>query len=155
MIEVQKTPFNLDTELSRFNETHTEAGAIVSFVGLVREKSGEALVQELMLEHYPGRTEESIARIDQRARDRWPGTETLIIHRVGKLQPGDPIVLVCAASAHRRAAFSAVEFIMDFLKTEALFWKKEVRSDGEHWIEPRRSDYDDANHWIERELCTE
>lgn len=119
----------------------------MSFLGKVRGRADGEDVSALYLEHYPGVTERSIAEIETEARKRWAIEDALIIHRVGELNPGEPIVLVCVAGAHRREAFEAADFLMDCLKTEAMFWKKETRADGEAWIEPRNADYKDAARW--------
>ena len=109
--------------------------------------AGGASVNSLHLEHFPGVTEKSVQSIETKARARWALGDVLIIHRFGELAVGEPIVMVCTAAAHRRDAFEAADFLMDFLKTEAMFWKKECRSDGESWIEPRDGDYTDAARW--------
>ena len=154
MITVSETPFEPGAELAAFEARADGAGAVVSFIGKVRGqalgKAGEASVTALRLEHYPGVTERSIADIEKQAHSRWAIDDSLIIHRVGDLHPGEPIVMVCVASAHRREAFEAADFLMDYLKTEAMFWKKEIRTDGEAWIEPREADYKDADRWKDR-----
>ena len=147
MIRVSPEPFDPGAELSAFEKSAEGAGAVVSFVGKVRGTAGTENIARLCLEHFPGVTERSIAEIDAHARQRWAISETLIIHRVGDLAPGEAIVMVCVASAHRREAFEAADFLMDYLKTEAMFWKKETRADGEAWIEPRDADYKDAARW--------
>ena len=151
MIRVSQQPFAPGAELSAFEKSADGAGAVVSFVGKVRGRAGDSDVAVLHLEHYPGVTERSIADIESKARERWAIGAALIIHRVGDLKPGEPIVMVCVASAHRREAFEAADFLMDYLKTEAMFWKKEIRNDGEAWIEPRDADYKDAERWKEGE----
>lgn len=147
MIRVHQEPFDPGAELSAFEKRATDAGAVVSFLGKVRGKAGAESVGALYLEHFPGVTERSIADIEAEARRRWAIGETLIIHRVGELAPEEPIVMVCVASAHRRQAFEAADFLMDYLKTEAVFWKKEICDGGEAWIEPRDADYKDASRW--------
>ncbi len=147
MIRVCADSFDPGAELSAFEKNASGAGAVVSFTGKVRDAAGSDGVKALCLEHYPGVTERSIQEIENKARERWKIDETLIIHRVGELAPGDPIVMVCVASAHRREAFEAADFLMDYLKTEAMFWKKEIRDSGEVWIEPRNADYKDAARW--------
>jgi len=149
MIRVSDTPFDPATELQGFERAADGAGAIVSFLGKVRAKGDEGGVRALYLEHYPGVTERTIADIERETHERWAIEHTLIIHRVGGMRPGEPIVLVCVAAAHRRAAFEAADFLMDYLKTEAMFWKKEVSANGETWIEPREDDYNDAARWRE------
>jgi molybdopterin synthase catalytic subunit len=101
----------------------------------------------LYLEHFPGVTEESIAEFERDVRRRWEIEDVLILHRVGRLRPTEPIVLVCVSAAHRRKAFLAADFLMDCLKTQAFFWKKEIRASGEFWVEPRHDDYHDAERW--------
>ena len=147
MINVASEPFDPGAELSAFEKKASGAGAVVSFVGKVRAIAGGDPVKALYLEYYPGVTERSIGEIEAKARQRWEIEDALIIHRVGALEPGEPIVMVCVASAHRREAFEAADFLMDYLKTEAMFWKKEIRKSGEAWIEPRKEDYKDAARW--------
>ncbi len=147
MINIASAPFDPGAELSAFEKKASGAGAVVSFIGKVRATAGEDTVKALYLEHYPGVTERSIGEIESEARQRWAIDDAHIIHRVGELQPGEPIVMVCVASAHRREAFEAADFLMDYLKTKAMFWKKEVREGGEAWIEPRKEDYKDAARW--------
>jgi len=134
--------------LAEFEASLTNAGAIVSFSGLVRaEASGEA-VSGLFLQAYSPLTENGIEQAIKDAQSRWPLESLKVVHRVGQMVPRDVIVFVAAASAHRRAAFEAADFLMDYLKTEAIFWKKEYGTAGEHWIEPRAEDYGDAKRWI-------
>lgn len=143
---IQEAPFDLAVELAALQ--NESAGAIASFTGLVR--GGE--VRELILEHYPGFTESEIARIEAEARARFDLIGTRIVHRYGAMKPGEAIVLVAASSKHRRAALQAVDFLMDFLKTEAPFWKREIRTDGsEHWIEPRGDDRSARAAWEKSE----
>jgi len=149
VIRVISDPFDPGTELSAFEKEASGAGAIVSFVGKVRAAAGSDSVKALYLEHYPGVTEQSIAEIENKARGRWEIDDALIIHRVGELAPGDPIVMVCVAGRHRREAFEAADFLMDYIKTKAMFWKKEIRDSGAVWIEPRHADYKDAARWNE------
>jgi len=134
-----------------FEKAAGDAGAVVSFLGRVRGEETEAAVTALYLEHYPGVTERRLGDIEAEARGRWAIDEPLIIHRVGELNPGEPIVFICVSARHRRDAFEAADFLMDYLKTKALFWKKEITSDGEQWIEPRAQDYSDAARWDERD----
>lgn len=130
------------------------AGAIASFVGLVRDRNAKAgdgsEVATLTLEHYPGMTESSIEAIGQKACERWSVLSLAIYHRVGRLEPGDQIVLVLASSAHREDAFAAAEFVMDYLKTDAVFWKKEQSEAGERWIESTSGDRERATNWQRR-----
>ncbi len=151
MIRVLETPFDLNAEIAAFNARAGAAGAVVTFSGAVRGEAGERKVTGLELEHFPGVTERSISAIEKEARRRWPVTDIDIVHRIGRLAPGEPIVLVCVAAAHRREAFEAADYLMDFLKTEAMFWKKELRSDGAEWIAPRADDYKDAARWKEND----
>lgn len=147
MIRVQADKFDPGRELNQFTANHTNMGAVVSFTGHVRDASTDETVNRLELEHYPGFTEAEIAKIEEQALTRWSGIRTLIIHRYGTLSPGEPIVFVATASPHRKDAFEAATFLMDYLKTDAPFWKKECRSDGEHWIEPRKSDRTARESW--------
>jgi molybdopterin synthase catalytic subunit len=135
VISVQTADFDPAQELRQLREqARGSAGAIASFTGLVRDFNEGDAVGQLTLEHYPGMTEKALAEIEQQARDRWELTGTVIIHRVGPLQPADQIVFVAAASAHRKAAFRACEFMIDTLKTDAPFWKKEQTPAGERWV---------------------
>ena len=137
-----------DRELARFSEEASGAGAIVSFVGLARpaSKTGEP-VTSLFLDHYPGMTERSLQDIADAGLDRFDVTRVLVVHRCGSVAPGQPIVFVAAASLHRRAAFQAADYLMDRLKTEAMFWKKEHGLDGGRWIEPSDEDRADLARW--------
>ena len=144
MIRISEQSFDPGGELSAFEKRSRTAGAVVSFLGKVREDNG---VRMLQLEHYAGVTETSVAAIETETRRRWAVDDVMIIHRVGDLAPGEPIVFVCVSAAHRRDAFEAADFLMDYLKTEAIFWKKEIRKDGETWIEPREQDYKDVQRW--------
>lgn len=147
MIRVQSAPFDAGAEQQALLEGRTDVGAVVSFTGLVRDFNEQPEVTALTLEHYPGMTEAALQEIVTEARSRWPLQEVRVIHRVGRMTPGDPIVLVVAASAHRRAAFEACEFIMDYLKTRAPFWKKEHSASGDYWVAERESDQRDASRW--------
>lgn len=144
-VRVQREDFEPGTEIARLQRE--DAGAIVSFVGVVRgESHGEKLVS-MTLEHFPGMTERELERIAKEARSRWSLQGVSVVHRVGELKPGERIVLVVTAAAHRRAAFEAAEFLMDYLKTRAPFWKRELRASGEHWVEARGSDNEAAARW--------
>ena len=149
-IRIQEDDFSLDREWDALRERiGGSAGSIVAFAGLVRERAraGEE-VSGLFLEHYPGMTEASMERIVDEARGRWPLQDVVVIHRVGDLKPGDQIVLVLVASAHRGAAFAGCEFVMDMLKTKAVFWKKEVRTGSKGtWIRSTGDDFERAKHW--------
>lgn len=151
MIRISPSPFDPGRELSAFEKTAGDAGAVVSFLGRVRGEETETAVTALHLEHYPGVTERMLGELEDEARERWEIAEPLIIHRVGDMTQGEPIVFVCVSARHRRDAFEAADFLMDYLKTKALFWKKEITSDGEQWIEPRAQDYKDAARWDERD----
>lgn len=147
-IRIQSADFSLSVEYAKCVEkAGGSCGAIVSFVGLVRDSDGDDDVAGLCLEHYPGMTEASIEKILQDARKRWSLQHVRVIHRVGSLMAGSQIVLVIVASSHRPDAFAACEYIMDFLKTEAVFWKKEIRSEGEVWIKSTTGDYQRRDGW--------
>lgn len=147
VVRIDESPFDPAQELAAFEGVPGEAGAVVAFVGKVRAEAGDNPVRALYLEHYPGVTERLIAEFAAEARKRWTLLDGLIIHRVGELTPGESIVMVCASAAHRREAFEAADFLMDYLKTKALFWKKEIREASDAWIEPREQDYEDAARW--------
>ena len=145
MIRVQSEDFDPGVEIGRFQRE--DVGAIVSFMGVVRgESHGEKLVS-MTLEHFPGMTERELERIAVEARTRWTLQGVSVVHRVGELRPGERIVLVVTAAAHRQAAFEAAEFLMDYLKTRAPFWKRELRASGEYWVEARGSDDEAAARW--------
>ncbi len=140
MISVQTEDFDTGAELERLHSSNKgQAGAVVSFTGLVRNLNAGDTVTQMTLEHYPGMTEKALANIEQAANERWDLTATLIIHRVGPLSPNDNIVLVAAASRHREQAFRACEYMIDTLKTMAPFWKKETLSDRTRWVEQETS----------------
>ena len=145
-VSVQTADFDLGAEVARLREGDLGVGAIASFVGTVRQWAPEAAAT-LELEHYPGMTERRIAEIMAEARQRFDVRALRVIHRVGPLALGDQIVLVIATSAHRGAAFEACEFLMDWLKTEAPFWKKEVSAEGARWVEAREQDNEAARRW--------
>src|SRR5690242_2266078 len=142
-IKIQAEDFDVGAELDALTQG-TDAGAVASFIGHVRR---EGDLSTLTLEHYPHMTEAEIARLVGEAGTRWPLTGVTVIHRVGSLRPGDRIVLVAVASQHRQAAFQACEFLMDYLKTHAPFWKEEARGEQHHWVEHRHSDDDAARRW--------
>lgn len=147
-IRVQAADFSFATEYADcVAAAGRDCGAIAAFVGLVRQIDGDAKVTGLHLEHFPGMTEESIETIVQDARQRWSLQHIRVVHRIGALEAGSQIVLVIVASSHRPDAFAACEFIMDYLKTEAVFWKKELRSDGEIWIKSTTGDYERRDGW--------
>ncbi|MEQ9518061.1 MAG: molybdopterin synthase catalytic subunit MoaE [Parvibaculum sp.] len=147
MILVQQSDFDPGHELDKLVKDRTDIGASVSFVGHMRARNNGRAVETMTLEHYPGMAEKALARIEAEARDRWPLDASLIIHRVGPLKPGDRIVLVITASAHRQAAFEAAEFLMDWLKTKAPFWKKEEGPDGTNWVAAKDTDENAAQRW--------
>jgi molybdopterin synthase catalytic subunit len=147
VIRVHAEPFDAGGELAAFAARVAGAGAIASFLGLVRGESGGADVSALELEHYPPLTERTVAAIGEDARDRFALIGFAIVHRTGALAPGEPIVFVAAAAAHRRAAFEAVDYMMDRLKTEAPFWKREHGANGSRWIEARDEDLRDRARW--------
>lgn len=146
-VRVQHEDFDLSTEVARLRADQPKTGAIVSFVGTVRDLNEGSQVASMELEHYPGMTEESIERIIDQACTRWPVHDALVIHRVGPLLPRDQIVLVAVTSAHRGDAFAACEFIIDYLKTEAPFWKKEETPEGARWVDARVSDDQALDKW--------
>ena len=146
-VRVQTEDFDLGAEILKLRQDNPAIGAVVSFVGLVRDLNENAAVSEMTLEHYPGMTEKALAEIVVAAKARWDIMATLVIHRVGALKPTDQIVLVAASSAHRHDAFAACEFIMDYLKTRAPFWKKEQTPGGARWVESRESDDMAAERW--------
>ena len=147
MIRVQTTAFDPAAETTAFQKGRAEAGALATFVGSVRDSAHGADVEALELEAYPGFTEKQIAQIEADARACFDVIDTLVIHRYGRMAPGDAIVLVAALSKHRREALQAVDYLMDRLKTEAPFWKKELRPSGVEWIEPRSDDRDARARW--------
>lgn len=146
-VRVQHEDFDVGAEISRLRAGRDEVGAVASFVGTVRASSGGAALESMTLEHYPGMTEASLAAIGREAAERWSIEAALAIHRIGELRPGDQIVLVVVLSRHRGDAFAACEFIMDYLKTRAPFWKKERTSRGDRWVEARDSDTAAAGRW--------
>jgi molybdopterin synthase catalytic subunit len=148
MIIVQSDSFDTGAEIARMTAGRTDLGAVVSFTGLVRDFNDDAPVTTLTLEHYPGMTERELEKIEAAARERWALQDCRIIHRFGAMAPGEPIVLVLTASAHRQDAFEAAAFLMDWLKTKAPFWKLESGKDGRHgWVAERQSDVSAARKW--------
>jgi molybdopterin synthase catalytic subunit len=146
-VMVQTAAFDLGSEVNAMSRGRSDIGAIASFVGLARDHNDGSGVQAMTLEHYPGMTEKALAALVEEARSRWALLDVTVIHRVGRLLPGDPIVLVAVASSHRGDAFAACEFIMDYLKTRAPFWKKEETPAGERWVDARASDDAAAQRW--------
>ena len=148
MIKVQAEAFQVSSEYAQIvASTRAKAGAVCFFVGLVRDFGDHNNVVAIELEHYPGMTEKALQKLCDEARSRWPLDEVRLIHRIGRLDSGDEIVFVATASAHRSAAFASCEFIMDALKTEAPFWKKEIRTDGGDWVEAKESDQQRRQKW--------
>ncbi|HEX4524896.1 MAG TPA: molybdopterin synthase catalytic subunit MoaE [Casimicrobiaceae bacterium] len=144
---VQTEDFDVACEIAQLRGKDARVGAVASFVGLVRDENDAATVRKLTLEHYPGMTEKALNGIIDEARRRWSIYDAVVIHRVGELAPTDQIVLVAVSSAHRGDAFAACEFIIDYLKTRAPFWKRELTPDGERWVEARASDDEAAARW--------
>ncbi len=144
---MQHEDFDAGREIARLRAGNPRIGAIASFIGVVRDVNDGDAVATLTLEHYPGMTEKALARIVAQARSRWDIIDTMVIHRVGTLAPTDQIVLVVVTSAHRGDAFAACEFLMDYLKTRAPFWKRECTPEGERWVEARASDDTAAARW--------
>lgn len=147
MIRVQRENFDLAAEIAALTAGRTGIGGVVSFTGLVRDISTGKQVSAMTLEHYPGMTEKELARIEAEACARWPLQACLLIHRYGTLQPGEQIMAVVTASAHRQAAFEAAEFLVDWLKTKAPFWKLEAGVEGDSWVEAQASDDAAAARW--------
>ncbi len=146
-VRVQEADFDLAEELAALRAGDARVGALASFLGLVRDISDGAGISGMTLEHYPGMTEKALEEIVASARGRWEIYDALVIHRIGPLKPCDQIVLVAVTSAHRGTAFAACEFIMDYLKTRAPFWKKEATADGGRWVDARDSDDSAAARW--------
>ena len=146
-VRVQSGDFDIGRELDALTGGRTDVGGLASFVGVVRKTNDGQAIEGMTLEHYPGMTEKALEDICAQAHSRWDLIDTLVIHRVGTLVPGDRIVLVGVASAHRGQAFEACEFIMDYLKTRAPFWKKEDTAQGARWVEARASDDVAAGRW--------
>mgnify|MGYP003374952313 CR=1 FL=1 len=146
-VRVQQQDFDVGAEVAALRAGKLDVGAIASFVGTVRERNEGAGVSSMTLEHYPGMTERALEDICVQARQRWDILDALVVHRHGELAPGDQIVLVVVTSAHRGDAFAACEFIMDYLKTQAPFWKKERTPQGERWVEAREADDAAAARW--------
>ena len=146
-VRVQPEDFDTGRELESLTRGRVDVGALASLVGLVRDANDGSKVSGMTLEHYPGMTEKALEDICREAHARWKLLDTLVIHRVGPLKPGERIVLVGVSSAHRGEAFAACEFIMDYLKTRAPFWKREDTAQGERWVEARTSDESAADRW--------
>ena len=146
-IRVQTEDFDLGVELEKLSAGNHQVGGVASFIGLVRDLADQGAVSAMTLEHYPGMTEKRLAEIEAEARARWPLESVLIIHRYGKLEPGDRIVLVATTSAHRQAALESCAFLIDWLKTKAPFWKLEEGAKGAAWVEAKASDDKAAEKW--------
>lgn len=146
-VRVQTAPFDAGAELNALHAAQLGIGAVVGFVGYVRDYNDGQEVAGMFLEHYPGMTEKALEKIVAEAQARWPLLRVEVLHRVGALNPGEPIVFVGTASAHRQAAFEACDFIMDYLKTRAPFWKREDTAAGTRWVEGRDSDQQAAARW--------
>ncbi|MGZ8258577.1 MAG: molybdopterin synthase catalytic subunit MoaE [Methylotenera sp.] len=147
-VRVQTQDFDAGFEISQLRNARKDTGAVVSFIGQVRDINEGDAVSQLTLEHYPGMTEKALESIIGQAKSRWDIFDALIIHRVGSLKPTDQIVLVAVSGAHRGEAFKACEFMMDYLKTEAPFWKKEVTQSGERWVEAKHTDDVARDRWL-------
>lgn len=146
-ISIQNEDFDIAQEIKRLRDETKNSGAVVTFSGLVRESENGRSIEALTLEHYPGMTESSLRKIITEAEQRWPVLDATVIHRIGVLKAGEQIVFVAVASLHRQDAFSACEFIMDFLKTRAPFWKKCHDEDGESWVEAKATDKSASDRW--------
>lgn len=151
-VRVQTEDFDVGAEILALQRGNPKIGAIASFVGLVRDVNEGDAVSAMTLEHYPGMSEQALAAIVTQAKQRWDILDALVIHRVGVLKPADQIVLVAVSGAHRGDAFTACEFIMDYLKTRAPFWKKETTPTGARWVEARESDDQAAERWRQETL---
>jgi molybdopterin synthase catalytic subunit len=146
-VRVQQHDFDVGAEIAALRAGNLNVGAVATFIGTVRDLNEGAGVSAMTLEHYPGMTERALEDICMQARARWKILDALVIHRYGALAPGDQIVLVVVTSAHRGEAFAACEFIMDYLKTQAPFWKKERTPEGERWVDARETDDEAAARW--------
>ena len=144
-VRLQEAPFSAAAELERFTARVQDAGAIVTFSGIVRDDSGQ--MSEMMIEHYPGMTEAALLKIAEDAKGRWSLAGVLVIHRHGTLRVGEQIMMVATASRHRQSAFEAAEFLMDYLKSRAPFWKKERGADGETWVAAKETDEAALDRW--------
>jgi molybdopterin synthase catalytic subunit len=146
-VRIQREDFDAGAEIARMRADDARIGAVASFIGVARDRNDGTAVSALTLEHYPGMTEKAIGAIVARAKARWAVFEILVIHRIGELKPLEQIVLVVVTSSHRGDAFAACEFVMDYLKTEAPFWKKEATPEGERWVDARESDDAARSRW--------
>jgi molybdopterin synthase catalytic subunit len=146
-VRVQTADFDIGAEIAALRAANRKIGAVASFIGTVRDLNEGDAVSSMVLEHYPGMTEKALQDIVAQAKARWDIADALIVHRIGELKPGDQIVLVVTTSAHRGDAFAACEFLMDYLKTQAPFWKKEHTAQGARWVNARESDAQAAQRW--------
>ena len=144
-VVVQEAPFDPGSELNAFGNGDTDIGAVVSFTGVTRDVSGG--LSRMQIEHYPGMTERALMQICEEVQTRWSLADVLVIHRFGTMEPGDNIMMVATASRHRADAFAAAEFLMDYLKSRAPFWKKEITADGSEWVAAKDSDEDALDRW--------
>ncbi|MDG1431904.1 MAG: molybdenum cofactor biosynthesis protein MoaE [Paracoccaceae bacterium] len=145
-ISVQSEAFDLGAESTAFAQGHQDQGAIVTFTGIVRDNP-EGTLQKMTIEHYPGMTEKALSEIAAQAVERWSLGDALVIHRYGDLAPGEMIMMVATASRHRKNAFEAAEYLMDYLKSRAPFWKKEFLKDGAEWVDAKQEDEDSLTRW--------
>ena len=148
-VRVQREDFDPGREMAALGEGRHDIGAVASFTGIVRAEKGAGGISAMTLEHYPGMTERKLAEIEAEAHRRWPLEASLIVHRYGRLEPGERIVLVATASSHRKAALEACAFLIDWLKTKAPFWKLEEGAGGEQWVDAREADDEAAARWAE------
>ncbi|MCH9021099.1 MAG: molybdenum cofactor biosynthesis protein MoaE [Proteobacteria bacterium] len=148
-VRVQQEDFDVGAEIEALVRGNHKIGGVASFVGVVRDVAGDQPIEAMELEHYPGMTEKKLAEIEAEANQRWPLEASLIVHRTGRLAPGERIVLVVTASAHRKAALDSCAFLIDWLKTKAPFWKLEETADGGKWVDARDADDSAARRWIE------
>lgn len=145
-IAVQSDPFDFGDEAAAFAQGHEDQGAVVTFTGIVRNNA-EGTLERMVIEHYPGMTEKALTAIAEEAQERWSLGDALVIHRYGDLVPGEMIMMVATASRHRKDAFEAAEFLMDYLKSRAPFWKKEYLTDGAEWVAAKEADEDSLKRW--------
>ena len=145
-ISVQQEPFDIGQITNDFSKGHSHMGAVVTFTGIVRDSDTDDL-NAMEIEHYPGMTEKAISKIATEAKSRWSLGDVLVIHRFGRLEPGDQIMMVATAARHRKDAFDAAEYLMDYLKSRAPFWKKEITRDGTAWVEAKSEDEDALSRW--------
>ena len=147
MVRIQHEPFDVNAELEQLRANDARVGAIACFIGVVRDLNEGDRVATMSLEHYPGMTEKALDDIVAQAHARWDVYDILVVHRIGELHPADPIVLVAVTGAHRGEAFAACEFVMDYLKTDAPFWKKEITPSGPRWVDARATDTTARTRW--------